>query len=36
MALNRDRQARIPAAFFRGMRVPSQLGVGYTYKTGQK
>jgi len=34
--LNRNRQARIPAAFFRGMRVPSQFGVGYTHKNWSK
>jgi hypothetical protein len=36
MALKRDRHARIPAAFFPGMRVPSRFGVGYTHENWSK
>jgi hypothetical protein len=34
--LNRNRQARISVAFFRGGRVPSQLGLAYTHENWSK
>jgi hypothetical protein len=34
--LNRNRQARIPAAFFCGGRVSSQLGMAYAHENWSK